>query len=234
MISSAILILVGHLECLVMNFKELRDTNSTFKLAFTHPSLNKTSKLGSYQRLEFLGDKILGFVLAEYLLDHYKKEQEGVISIMLANLVCTETLSDIASKLQLGELLLIDKGEENLGGRTNKTNLEDCIEAVIGAIYKEYGIESVREFILEHWGPYISDKLKIETQDPKSRLQVEMQKRGLGLPEYVLVSAEGDAHNPIFEYKITVDSEEVMCTGQSKKEAQKQCAREMLERLEIH
>lgn len=211
-----------------MIFSKLVNSNPIFKLAFTHPSAIKNSKLESYQRLEFLGDKILGFVLVEMLLDKYPNEEEGVLSVMLSNLVCTDTLAEISLSLGLGELLIIDRGEESLGGRENKKNLEDCLEALIGAVYQVYGMDEVKKFICEHWEEFISDKMKIESRDPKSKLQEELHKLGHGLPEYKFISEVGESHSPEFKYELEFGEYKVEAVASSKKEAQKLCAQKML------
>jgi ribonuclease III len=191
--------------------------------ALTHPSMSKNDaqKL-NYERLEFLGDKVLGLVIAEFLMQKYPKEQEGALSKRQAALISGATLSKIAAEIGINNVLTVSKGEANLGGKDNKNNLENAIEALIGAIYLDSNFGKAKEFILSFWQDYLTKNLE-PPQDSVSKLQELTQSQSKQLPKYNIVKSGGLDHEPIFIANLTLPNcdLEFSAKGKSKKDAQK-------------
>jgi ribonuclease-3 len=204
---------------------DFKDKN-LIKQALTHPSLSKKS--ANYERLEFLGDHVLGLVISEALFTKFPKEDEGQLTKRLAGLICGESLAIIARKLNLGEHIQMATSEETGGGRANKANLENAMEAIIGAIYLDQGLEVARGFVINNWSEMM-DTMVEPPKDAKSSLQEWAQGRGLPLPEYVVVATEGPSHAPIFEVKVTVQGlEPAQGNGTSKRAAEQEAAARLL------
>ncbi len=193
--------------------------------ALTHPSYkleNENAK--DYERLEFLGDSLLGFIIAEMLSKTYSKDNEGSLAKKKSKLVSGPVLSKIASSLKLGQYMKFSKSEINTGGIENKRNLENALEALIAAIYLDSNIENCRNFIRDNWNKMIND-LDLAPQDPKTALQEYLQKTFKSLPKYVLLSQTGPAHDPIFEVGLEINGK--ICeksSGKSKKLAEAKVA----------
>lgn len=196
------------------------------KEALTHPSLSR--KGGDYERMEFLGDHVLGLTISEALYRRFPGEHEGQLTKRLAGLICGETLVKVARRLKLGEHIRMAASEEQSGGRDNKANLENAMEAVIGAIFLDQGFEVAKNFIISMWSDLI-DNMVEPPKDAKSSLQEWAQGRSLPLPEYKVVSVEGAMHAPIFEISVHVKGQEVATgTGTSKRAAEQEAAARLL------
>lgn len=207
--------------------------NNLLEEALTHPSLSKEhNDKPNYQRLEFLGDKVLSLVIADFLMQKYKDETEGDLSKRQASLVSGETLSDIALKIGINDVLLISKGEKKLGGYTNKRNLENALEALIGAIYTDCDYEAAKKFILHFWEDHLSKDYN-PPKDPVSQLQELVQSKSKELPDYRIEKSGGLDHAPRFlaTLKLTNVDEVFSAEGKSKKEAQKKVAEVALAHL---
>ncbi|MBU6140161.1 MAG: ribonuclease III [Proteobacteria bacterium] len=201
--------------------------------ALTHPSLSKDqSDRPNYQRLEFLGDKVLGLVIGEFLMEKYPNEMEGSLSKRQAALVSGETLAEIALLIGLEEVLQISNGERKLGGKTNKRNLENALEALIGAIYLDSNFAESKAFIMKFWQPFFERDV-VPPKDPVSELQELIQLRTKRLPQYETLKDGGLDHAPTFisTVKIPPNDQKFSASGKSKKEAQKLVAKLALERL---
>ena len=174
---------------------------SLIDLAFTHSSYkNKTNT--DYERLEFLGDRVLSLVLSEYLFLKYPNENEGALSKRLSNLVSKQTLLEVANEISVKEMLKINYSEKkNLKLKKSISILSDVCEALIGAIYLDTNLDNAKKFIYNHWKKKVSKNI-IPPQDPKSLLQEVAQKKGLDLPKYVLKKKIGPPHNPRFEIEV--------------------------------
>jgi ribonuclease-3 len=199
--------------------------------AMTHPSLSKENKdKPNYQRLEFLGDKVLSLVIGDFLMAKYLHEMEGDLSKRQALLVSGVTLAEIASNIGLEEVLQISKGEKNLGGKTNKRNLENALEALIGAIYLDSNYDEAKKFIMKNWHDFL-EKNMTPPQDVVSALQELVQLQSKQLPQYSTVKSGGFDHAPEFisTVKILHLNLEFTASGKSKKEAQKEVAKIALE-----
>ncbi len=199
--------------------------------ALLHPSVAPEQRGAArygYQRLEFLGDRVLGLVIAEWLLERYPDEAEGALARRLVALVRAETLAAAAAEIGLGRFLAMSPSEAETGGRDNTATLADACEAVIGALYLDGGLDTARAFIRHHWEVYLVRDMR-PPQDPKTALQEWAQARGLPLPRYETVSRAGPDHEPTFEVKAVVAGlPPVTAFGASKRLAEKEAAARLL------
>lgn len=201
-----------------------------FKQALTH----RSAETQNNERLEFLGDSVLGFVIAEYLYEKFQDADEGVLSRLRSSLVNQTVLANLARELSLGDFLILGSGELKSGGYRRDSILSDAVEAIIGAILKDQGIDLAREWILRMFAvPLAEISLENWNKDPKTRLQELVQGRGFDLPMYILISQEGLPHDQYFrvECKIQHFSLETQGEGSSRKKAEQQAAERMLEKL---
>jgi len=204
--------------------------------AFVHPSYlneNPGFVLPDNERLEFLGDAILNFTVAERLYKEFPKLSEGDLTEIRASLVCRDTLAEVASSLKIGEWLLLGQGEETSGGRTKQSNLANTMEALIGAIYLDGGLAKARKFVLRQLKPELK-KIKAGKMTPnyKALVQEFIQGQKKPAPVYRLVEITGPDHNKEFTAEILVEGEALgRGTGNSKKAAESQAARTAWEKL---
>jgi ribonuclease III len=205
--------------------------------ALTHRSRaneDVTGGVADNESLEFLGDAVLGFVIAELLFTRFPDRDEGQKSKMKAALVSTPALARQAGGLGLGEHLLLGRGEEKTGGRRKRALLADGYEALIAAIYLDGGIDAARSFILRGFEPLLDDVAGAVTigDDHKSALQETLQGRGDPLPEYVVTAEEGPAHRRLFTVEVRVRGAVLAeAEGRTKKDAEREAARKALEGL---
>ena len=198
--------------------------------ALTHPSYAQESNLiTNNQRLEFLGDAVLSFVVAEYLYTHYPQQAEGELTKIRARVVCEPALSKVARQLNLGKYLLLGKGEEKSGGRNRQSILADAVEAVIGAVYLDQGYEAARDFILEYLEEDIQKTEAGDHYDYKSRLQELVQGKYRDNVSYSILEETGPAHDRTFVAGVFYQ-DRLLATGKghSKKEAQQNAASKVL------
>jgi len=199
--------------------------------ALTHRSwLNENNNLRkSNERLEFLGDAILEYVVSAELFNRFTEREEGYLTALRASLVNTENLAKLAVRLEIGEGLYLSKGEEDGGGRQNTSILADTIEAIIGAIYIDRGIEAASEFIYKEILTEVDEKISGPLKDAKSSLQEVVQSKGLETPRYEVVGEEGPDHDKVFRVNVLV-GEEVWGTGagKSKSLAEQEAAKKAL------
>ncbi len=188
------------------------------------------------ERLEFLGDAILNFVIASALFRRNPRTREGQLSRFRAHLVCGETLSLLAQHFKLGMYLRLGAGELKTGGAQRDSILADGMEAVVAAIYLDGGIAACESCILN----WYADKLAIsgklpDFKDPKTRLQEYLQARKLSLPNYVILAVEGAAHQQIFKVACTIDGvdQPTMGQGSGRRRAEQEAAQHMLQYLKI-
>ena len=207
--------------------------------AMTHTSRANEDVSGGVfdnESLEFLGDAVLGFVIADILFREFPGFDEGQKSKTKASLVSTATLARQAERLHIGDHLLLGRGEEKTGGRRKQALLADGYEALIAAIYLDGGVEQARAFIAREFAPLIADVHEhgVTGQDYKSALQEYLQSHDRPLPEYRLAGTVGPDHNKQFQVEVVVSGEAIAeATGPSKKEAEQEAARRALERLGI-
>lgn len=196
--------------------------------ALTHRSAAPRRAEG-YERLEFLGDRVLALVVTDMLLAAFPDEQEGALARRLAALVRQETLADVARDIGLGLHIRLSRSEADSGGRENNAILADVCEAVIAAIYSDGGLDSVRPFIEHHWAGRLAAAIA-PPQDAKTALQEWAQGRGLPLPEYSVVSRKGPDHAPAFTVSVSVEGQTAAeGTGASKRAAEQIAASRLME-----
>lgn len=217
------------------NIIEYRFDNKDYILeALTHSSYSNENKNYEFnERLEFLGDSVLSIIVSEYLFKEETSLPEGELTKLRANIVCEESLSDAAYEINLGEHMLLGKGEEATGGRERISILADAFEAVIAAIYLDGGLESARTFVLKYMENIILDSRKGKIfRDYKTHLQEILQGKGENNIWYKLVDEKGPDHNKRFVMEVGTN-ETVLGTGEgkSKKEAEQLAARVALKEL---
>lgn len=201
-----------------------------FTTALTHRSAGSNNN----ERLEFLGDSILGFVIAQKLYELFPSASEGVLSRLRASLVNQSSLAELARKQQLGDYLLLGSGELKSGGFRRDSILSDALEAIIGALYSDQGMDTCQQWILQLFaGKLKSLSLDNWQKDPKTQLQELMQSKKMELPDYTLMSMSGLAHEQTFKVKCTISliAESCIGTGNSRKKAEQSAAELMLELL---
>ncbi|MFB6434561.1 MAG: ribonuclease III [Candidatus Malihini olakiniferum] len=206
--------------------------NDLLLQALTHRSANSKHN----ERLEFLGDSILSFVIANALYHRFFFVDEGEMSRMRASLVRGNTLAEIAREFELGECLRLGPGEFKSGGCRRESLLADTIEALIGGIFLDSDIQNVERLIL-NWYQTRLDKLSPgdKQKDPKTRLQEFLQGCHLPLPAYLVVQVRGEAHEQVFTIhcQISCFDELVIGTGSSRRKAEQEAAKKALKKLEI-
>ena len=204
--------------------------------ALTHSSFaneKHMKKLSDNERLEFLGDAVLGFVSAEHLYRRHPDLPEGELTRIRAALVCEESLHEVAQSLQLGDFLLLGKGEESGGGRRRPSILADAVEAVLAAVYLDGGIDKARELIHR----VLLDKeqeqvVESRRRDCKTELQELVQRKPNQELHYALVSESGPDHAKVFAVAVTLNGQTIgLGSGHSKKEAEQSAARSALEQM---
>ena len=200
------------------------------KQALTHSSYANEAKNPrmSNERLEFLGDSVLSLVVSDYIYNSFEIA-EGELTKLRASLVCEKALFDFAKQLQLGDFILLGKGEMQNGGNQRSSILADAFEAVIAAIYMDGGMEPARKFILKFVLDDLNDRRKISFKDYKTQLQEIIQKNPEERLEYVLVGESGPDHNKKFTVEIRLNSNVIAVgEGKSKKDAEQAAAGEAL------
>lgn len=200
--------------------------------ALTHPGAGPR-KGRNYQRLEFLGDRVLGLVVADLLIARFPDDDEGALSRRLVALVRAETLAEIAAEIGLGAFLVLAAGEDAMGARENPSLLADACEAVIGALYLDGGLAAAAAFIEARWGARLD--VAVPPRDAKTLLQEWAQGRGLALPKYRTLDRAGPDHAPVFQVEVTVvGMPPAVGAGASKQAAEQAAAAMMLEARRAH
>jgi ribonuclease-3 len=203
--------------------------------AMTHKSFANEANDGSpyNERLEFLGDAVLGMVVADALMAAHPKAAEGTLSRLRAGLVNARSLAEAARTLAMGDALRMGKGEERSGGRKKASLLADAFEAMLGAVYLDLGFEAARAQVLQHFGGVVShEETRAADRDHKTRLQELAQLRFQVTPVYTLVNSRGPDHQKLFEVSVSLHGHEMgQGTGASKKRAEREAARVACERI---
>lgn len=193
--------------------------------ALTHSS---TGDEYNYQRLEFLGDRVVGLVIADALFKKFRNENEGGLAKRHTALVQGSTLAVIGQAHGLNEFILFSNAEKDAGGSQNENIISDVVESLLGAIYIDGGYDAAKEVILRLWGDNI-ETLEKAPQDPKTELQEWVQARQLPLPLYKILSKEGPDHSPIFTIQLSVTGyDPINAEGPSRRQTEKTVARKML------
>jgi len=199
--------------------------------AFTHKSISKISGLNN-ERLEFLGDRVLGLVIASYLSDNYPEDTEGMLDKKLASLVNKDACAEVIVNLKIDKFINLSRSQR-LNKAGNKKIFGDCCESIIGAVFLDKGFDKTKKFILKIW----NEKLKnttIVVVDPKTKLQEYSLKLYKKLPVYKYLSNSGPSHKPNFKVSVSIEnSKSFSGVGTSKKSAETEAAKKLLEFLKI-
>ncbi|MDO6569937.1 MULTISPECIES: ribonuclease III [unclassified Gilvimarinus] len=208
------------------------DDLALFSLALSHRSVGAANN----ERLEFLGDSILNFIIARALFDQFESAREGQLSRLRSQLVKGETLAELAREFDLGPCLLLGEGEMKSGGQRRDSILADAVEAIIGAIYIDSDFDTCRQCVLRWYQPRLDDlNLDNPAKDAKTRLQEHLQSRKQPLPDYQVVNIEGEAHAQTFtvECHVSLLKNPEVATASSRRVAEKQSAALALKKLGI-
>jgi ribonuclease-3 len=196
--------------------------------ALTHGSTQKHK--GDYQRLEFLGDRVLGLVIAEHLFRAHPIDGEGQLTHVLSSLVRSESCAEAGDTIGLSDLVIIGSGERAKGMNLNRTVLGDAMEALVAAIYVDSGLDEARAFVLRCWDAQLKAP-KLAAKDPKTFLQEWALARALPIPAYRIISREGPEHEPVFVVSVEVkDRPPAEGTAKSKRAAEMDAAEQFLKR----
>lgn len=205
--------------------------------ALTHPSLAPTRRrqggadASPYERLEFLGDRVVGLAIADMLWRRFPDEKEGDLSRRFTALVCQEPMAEVALELGLDAAILLCEGTERDHGRANRSILADACEAVIGAVYADAGFDAAWKLVDRLWADRIQGAAR-PPRDAKTALQEWAQGRGLPLPAYTVLGQDGPSHAPTFRIRVEVrDSGAAEAEGTSKRIAEQAAAARLLDRL---
>ena len=199
--------------------------------AVTHASISSPSRPDN-QRLEFLGDRVLGLVMAEALLKADTGASEGQLAPRFNALVRKETCAEVARETGLGEVLKLGRSEMMSGGRRKEALLGDAMEAVIAAVYSDAGFEAARRVVLRLWGDRIG-AVEADARDPKTALQEWAQARGMTPPAYLERGREGPDHQPVFTVEVCLaNGESEAASAGTKRQAEQAAARALLARME--
>ncbi|MDR3689892.1 MAG: ribonuclease III [Fimbriimonas sp.] len=202
-----------------------------FRLAMRHRSAAPNPVADSYERLEFFGDSVLGLVIAQYLYEHHPTWDQGMLSKAKSSVVQEAPLAEVAKKLGLDEFIEVGPSEEATGGRQRPSIMADVLEAIIGSVYLESGLEVARWFVLEQLHPYLLriSGGDVSPNDYKSKLQEVAQSFWRQSPIYRVVRETGVAHEKRFQVQVVFDNETIgEGEGRSKKEAEQDAARDAL------
>ena len=203
---------------------------SLLQTALTHAS---AGEVADYERLEFLGDRVLGLIVAERLYEQFPDEPEGDLSKRHTALVRGETMTRAARDLDIGTAMRLSDSERQSGGQDNANILSDMMEAVIGAVYLDGGLDAARAVLAPLLAGDIT-AMKTPPRDPKTTLQEWTQAQGLGLPEYILTARTGPDHAPDFTVSVSITGKpSAIASGPSKRAAEKAAAQTMIDLLGI-
>jgi ribonuclease III len=212
-------------EILKYNFKD----KNLLKLSLTHKSFDNDN---NNEKLEFLGDRVLGLVISKKLIEIYPKEKEGIIDKKFANLVNKKTCSNIAKKINIDKYIYLGASHKSMQRSADKI-ISDCLEGLIGAIYLDGGLKNSEQVILNFWKKYL-DNSSITLIDAKTQLQEYSLKKYKELPKYTFYKKIGPQHSPIFKTVVQIpNSKKIIGSGTSKKNAQQNAANKLLRLLQI-
>ena len=219
---------IGHPDEL---FSEKNKSSNPQQLNYQNSSTNYQF---NYQRLEFLGDSVLNFAVTSFLVNKFNYN-EGLLAKLRSYLISKNTIVAVAKKLDIGRFLIMAAGEEKTGGRENINNIENAMEAIIGAVCMDSSIDVAFEFVNRYWDEYyLKCSSEIDDFDPKSKLQEILQSKKMGRPEYLIYShSDKITHDQTFSAELNFGGKKFVGSGKNKKNAQKNCARAALEYINI-
>ena len=218
------------LERLQANLSYQFKDQSLLQRALTHRSFGASNN----ERLEFLGDGVLGLIIGEYLYRRFATQPEGQLTRLRALLVKGETLAGVARDLGVGECLVLGEGERKSGGQNRESILADAVESIIGGIYLEAGMDTCTEVTLGWFDSRITSLEIGETKDPKTRLQETLQRHGLALPDYSIVEVTGASHNQEISVVCRIVDLDITtrATAKNRKQAEKSAAIAALDEIQ--
>ena len=195
--------------------------------ALTHSSAGRDGA-GHYERLEFVGDRVLGLLIAQMLFERFPEAEEGELSVRLNGLVNAEALADVADEIGLHELIVTGADVKRLTGKRMRNVRADVVESLIAAIYLEGGLEAARRFVHRYWSSR-ADEANSARRDAKTELQEWAHARGLDTPDYRILKRDGPDHEPLFTVGVRIDGEErARGRGRSKRAAEQEAAEDVL------
>ena len=201
---------------------------SLVKEALSHPSLKQIdNSIHDYERFELLGDSILGFLITEMIFNKFTDYEEGIIAKIKAYVVSRDTLVNIAESIKLADYIIMTKGEENSGGRLNRNNIENTMEALLAAIYLDSDIACTRQVVTTLWADHI-ENIDFSSADPKTYLQEWLQSKNHTIPVYEVIDRTGPVHLPLFTVRVITNDQSEIGTGKSIKDAEKDAAKKLL------
>ena len=207
------------------NFKN----SDLLKQSLIHKSFDNFS---NNEKLEFLGDRVLGLIISKKLIEIYPEEKEGIIDKKFSNLVNKKTCSNIAKKLNIKKFMFLGPSHKSLERSADKI-MGDCLEALIGAIYLDGGLKSAERFVFNFWKKHLENSI-LPLIDAKTQLQEHSLKKFKELPRYTFYKKTGPQHKPIFKTDVQIpNSKKIIGTGTSKKNAQQNAASKLLRSLKI-
>lgn len=219
--------LSGLEEIIGYHFKDTKNIQT----ALVHPGSLKTSRPSSkeFERLEFLGDRVLGLSLAGLIYEKFPNESEGELAIRIASLAGTDFLIELAKKKKLIHFFIVPQ-DMFLSKNKTSSSIADMMEAIVGSVFLDGGFERAQRLIADLWGEDL-DKVVYKKKDPKTRLQEFAQKGGGDLPVYRLVKMTGEAHDPVFEMEVSACGETAHGFGNSKKDAEHDAAEKLVTKI---
>lgn len=217
---------MSNLDALQQQIDHTFKDSALLETAMTHSS---TGAKSNYERLEFLGDRVLGLAVSETLYAKFPDEPEGHLAKRLSALVQGTFLAQISREMEMGQYIIFSDAESASGGAENDNILADVFESMIGALYLDTNYETCRALIQKLWGDHF-DSMKKPPQHPKTRLQEWAQSQNLPLPHYKISDQSGPDHAPVFDISLTVKGyEEITVKGASRQEAEKLAASSFIE-----
>jgi len=229
------------LEILMQRLGHRFENRALLVEALTHPSANgrrqrrakstvEDAPPPDYNRLEFLGDRVLGVVIAEYLFGDDPDASAGRMALRFNRLVCREALAGVAREIDIGPFIILSPGERQTGGADKPAILADCCEAIIAAMFLDGGLDVARDFIMTRWAQQAGDTGNA-ARDAKTALQEWAHRAGIDPPDYAIVSREGPAHKPLFTVELRLQGQEPAAgRGRSKRSAEQAAAEAFMER----
>jgi ribonuclease III len=213
------------------SFSEKNKSSNPQQLNYQNSSTNyQFNYQFNYQRLEFLGDSVLNFAVTSFLVNKFNYN-EGLLAKLRSYLISKNTIVEVAKKFDIGRFIIMATGEEKTGGRENINNIENAMEAIIGAICMDSSIEAALGFVNKYWNEYyLKCSSEIDDFDPKSKLQEIFQSKKMGRPEYLIYShSDKITHDQTFSAELNFGGKKFVGSGKNKKDAQKNCARAALD-----
>ena len=210
------------------------DYDFTDEALLTEALTHRSAAAANNERLEFLGDGILNFIIAARLFEQYPEMQEGDLSRLRASLVNKDSLADIARSLELGQYIKLGSGELKSGGRRRDSILADAVEAVFGAVYRDSGFDTCRDLVLRLYAEKLANVPDVQTlKDPKTSLQELLQSHRYPLPVYTVLEVSGKAHNQMFKVECSIEQLDCVTTaeGKSRRKAEQAAAKLAIEQV---